>query len=301
MANTPQHPDWQRPRPPRHSAGLALPPSMPSVVLRDAVGLPVPNSRLGKIRQSLAANGDDSGAVPTRALLALWLAREGVAVLLHQHRRAAGAGRSAAPSADGAAAVMLSLGIAPTFTAADVVDRWARREPALIEAAAQGSRLAWPAAESPDAPSGEPPGTMADTLAGGLRRTPGGVAWPLQVLSCSDADTHRRLAHWARRSGTSLILLAGAWPGDTRHCPRVDVWIGGCPRPDLGCAAFDAAPATRAPMPSRAGAAAAALYAQGVLSGERPMPEPLRQLVAAVSRTMQALHPALAASLDSCL
>lgn len=108
------------------------------------------------------------------------------------------------------------------------------------------------------------------------------------MLPCQAPANEAHAVAWAARSGSAALLLAGMPLADPRHCPRVEVWLGGRHRPDLGTAAADEPPARWAPLPSGRGAAATALYVQELLSGERPMPGPWDHLARLVDRAIDA-------------
>jgi hypothetical protein len=199
------------------------------------------------------------GAEPSLLpLLALWLAREGWSVLVHHPGTAA--------AQPGAAAVLAHLGIAPARSLDDVADRWARREPAAV------------------------PASLLDGAAGGRALAPAAAAPArvLRVVPCRTAEAERDLAAWAAASRVDALGVADGALGDARRCPRVEVWIGGRHRPELGHAAQAEPPARWAPLPREPDGTATAVFVQQVMSGERPMPEPLRQLAGLIGRAAEA-------------
>ncbi len=198
------------------------------------------------------------GTASLLPLLALWLAREGVAVLVHRPGALEGPGS--------AVAVLGSLGIAPARGAADVADRWARREPAvvatgLIVPAGRAALAHWPLV------------------------TPRGPRQVLHVVRCDDGATEQQAAAWAAHHRAAALLLAGPFGIDAHHGPRVEVWLEGRRHPALGSAAADEPPAHRSPMPRDTSAAATAVFAQQVLSGERPAPGPMQALAQRILAT----------------
>ncbi len=196
------------------------------------------------------------GAASLLPLLALWLAREGLAVLVHRPSALAGPGS--------AAEVLGSLGIAPACGASDMADRWARREPAVV-----ATGLIAP-----------PEGAASWPLA-----TPRGPRQVLHVVPCDDLAAEQQASAWAAHGGAAALLLAGPFGIDAHHGPRIDVWFDGCRQPLLGSAATDEPPAHRAPLPRDSSAAAAAVFAQQVLSGERPAPGPMLALAQRIMAT----------------
>lgn len=225
------------------SAGLVSP--LASRPIDGPLQLP-PSARVVVLPDVPVALGQAASLLP---LLALWLAHEGLPVLVH---------RPGALEAPGSAASVLgSLGIAPACGASDVADRWARREPAVVATGRitpAGGSAAWPLA------------------------TPRGPRQVLHVVRCDTPATEQQAAAWAAEGGAAAMLLAGPFGVDAHHGPRVEVWLDGHRHPSLGSAAADEPPAQRAPMPRDGSAAAAAVFAQQVLSGERPVPGPVQAL-----------------------
>ena len=197
-------------------------------------------------------------------LLALWLAREGHAVLVHGPRSAA-----CGPTCG---EVLQDLGVAPASHADDVAARWDRREPAFMP-----TETLCPALRhllQPCASLGwrGPAHQVARLLA------PQRCAPVLQVLPYRRAGSGRLLASWAGLRSQHVMLLPGA-DGEPvahpRHQPRIDVLIAGQPRPELCAAAATGVPADWPVLPREGGATSTALWVQEVLSGERPLPAPL--------------------------
>ncbi len=198
------------------------------------------------------------GAPGLLALLALWLAGEGIEVLVHRP--------GASDAAAGAAAVLASLGIAPARGADDIADHWSRREPALVST---GLLVRAGAA-----------GDAAWRLA-----APRGPAGLLRVVPCDDAPSALRAGSWAARTASNVVVLTGSFGVDSLPGPRAEVWVRGRPLPVPRGAAADELPSGRAPWPRDAGAAATAVLVQQVLSGERPMPGPVLALARRIAAT----------------
>lgn len=239
--------------------------------------LDIPGPRALVVLPSL--HGADSTPMLT-PLLALWLAREGHAVLVHGPRSAA-----CGPTCG---EVLQDLGVAPAAHAEDVAARWERREPAFLP-----TETLCPALRhllQPCASLGwrSPAHQVARLLA------PERCAPVLRVLPYRRASSGRLLADWARLRGEHVMLLPGA-DGEPvahpRHQPRIDVLIAGQPRPDLCAAAATGVPADWPVLPRDSGATSTALWVQEVLSGERPLPAPLlrqSRLVAAALASLAA-------------
>jgi hypothetical protein len=244
------------------AGALCLPGEGPLIVLPDAAAAPP------KLARTIAG--------PTLVpWLALWLAREGLSVLVH--------GPGASRGGGGAAEVLHSLGISPASDSDDVTDHWARREPAVV-------------ATSALAPRPRP------TDMGWQLMAPQGPRPCLRVVPCDAAGGARSAAAWAARSGAAVLLLVGAPITDPHHGPRAEVWMGGQLRTDLAAPATDESPAKWTPLPHDTGAAATALFVQELLSGVRPTPQPLRRLAWLVERAAWAtVTPTCARAPVSCL
>lgn len=222
-------------------------------------------------------HGADTAPMLT-PLLALWLAREGHAVLVHGPRSAA-----CGPTCG---EVLHDLGVAPAASADDVAARWARREPAFM-----ATETLCPALRhllEPCAALGwrGPAHQVARLLA------PTRGAAVLRVLPYRRPSTGPLLARWAVLTGAHAMLLPGADGepvADPRHQPRIDVLVAGQYRPDLGAQAAAGIPAEWPVLPRGGGAAATALWVQEVLSGERPLPAPLRRQSRLVGAALAAL------------
>jgi hypothetical protein len=165
------------------SGALSLPGEGPLIVLPDAAVTASP-----RLARTIAG--------PARVpWLALWLAREGLSVLVH--------GPGASHGGGGAAEVLHCLGICPASDAGHVTDRWARREPAVVATSALAAgRL--------------PVGMQWQFMA------PQGQRPCLRVLPCNAPGSARSAADWAARSGAAVLLLVGATfppPPLTSHRP----------------------------------------------------------------------------------
>jgi len=228
------------------AGGLCLPGEGPLIVLPDAAAA----AAAPRLARTIAG--------PTLVpWLALWLAREGLSVLVH--------GPGATQGGGGAAEVLHSLGIGPARDADDVTDRWARREPAVVASSALAAGL-------------------GPTGMGWQFMVPQGPRPCLRVVPCDAPGSARSAAAWAAHSGAAALLLVGEPITDQHHGPRSEVWIGGRLRADLAAPASDESPAGWTPLPHDTGAAATALFVQELLSGVRPTPQPLRRLAWLVER-----------------
>jgi anthranilate phosphoribosyltransferase len=217
-------------------------------------------------------------------LLALWLAREGVRVLLH------------GPLADAArvtsADVLHNLGIAPALQGADVARAWERREPAFVP-----TRVLCPPLQAlldlrrllGVRGPGHTVAKMLDPVAG---------APTLRIVSHTHPEFGALMAAWAQRDGVDAQILRateGEPVADPRRQPRIDTWLAGQLRPELGAPAQEGVLAELPLLPRETDAASTALYVQEVLSGTRPVPAPLARQAALIVSAVAALRGRAAA------
>ena len=209
-------------------------------------------------------------------LLALWLAREGLHVLVH--------GPVSVSGRVGSASILQDLGLPPAQQASDIHRAWSRREPAFVPT----DRLC-PTLQ-----------TLLDyRLVLGVRGPGHTVAKMINPVVGAPAlrlvnHTHPEfgvlMASWAETSGADAMLLRGTEGepvADPRRQPRVDTWLGGRLRPELSLAAHEGVLTELPLLPRETDAAHTAVYVQEVLSGMRPVPPPLArqagQIIAAVA------------------
>lgn len=211
-------------------------------------------------------------------LLAMRLAQEGVQVLMHGPRHD--------PKRVSTADVLHDLGLPIAHDVAEVEQAWARHEPAFLCVDA----LCPPLARLLDVRwtiglrnSGHTVAKMLDPVQG---------APALRLASYTHPEFGELMAAYARQAGASMMLLRGTEGeavADPRRQPRIDAWIDGQPRPELGCPAQEGVLATMPLLPRTHDAATTALYIQAVMSGEKPAPDPLETQVALVRRTLAAM------------
>ena len=209
-------------------------------------------------------------------LLALWLAREGLHVLVH--------GPVSVSGRVGSASILQDLGLPPAQQASDIHRAWSRREPAFV-----------------------PTGRLCPTLQTLLDyrlvlgvRGPGHTvakminpvvgAPALRLVNHTHPEFGVLMASWAETSGADAMLLRGTEGepvADPRRQPRVDTWLGGRLRPELSLAAHEGVLTELPLLPRETDPAHTAVYVQEVLSGMRPVPPPLArqagQIIAAVA------------------
>ena len=212
-------------------------------------------------------------------LLALWLAREGIPVLVH--------GPLEEPGRVGSASILHNLGLAPVNTPQDVARAWSRREPAFV-----------------------PTGTLCPSLQTvlelrrliGLRGPGHTVAKMLNPIQGAPAlrlvnHTHPEfgalMSAWAQRSAVDAMLLRGTEGepvADPRRQPRIDTWLQGTLRPEFSAPAHEGVLTELPLLPRATDAASTAVYVQEVLSGMRPAPAPLARQAALITGAWSALQ-----------
>ncbi len=209
-------------------------------------------------------------------LLALWLAREGLRVLVH--------GPQSDPSRITSAAILHDLGLAAAQQPADIEHAWSRREPAFVPTALLNPRLQGLLDLRLQLGVRGPGHTLAKML------NPVTGAPALRLVNHTHPEFGALMTAWAEASGADAMLLRGTEGepvADPRRQPRVDTWIGGRLRPELSLAAHEGVLTELPLLPRETDAANTAVYVQEVLSGMRPVPPPLArqaaQIVAAVA------------------
>jgi anthranilate phosphoribosyltransferase len=202
-------------------------------------------------------------------LLALWLAREGHRVLVHGPEHDA----SRVTSAE----ILHDLGLPAAQGLADIQQAWARREPAFVP-----TRLLCP-----------PLQVLLDLRQQLGLRGPGHTvakminpvhgAPALRVVNHTHPEFGALMSQWAEASGTDALLLRGTEGepvADPRRHPKLDMWLAGRQRPELSAPAHEGVLAELPWLPRQTDAASTAVYVQEVLSGMRPMPQPLARQAA---------------------
>ncbi len=212
-------------------------------------------------------------------LLALWLAREGLHVLVH--------GPLAEPTRVTSAAVLSDLGLPPILHPQDIARAWARREPAF-------------------APTGvlcPPLQTLLDLRRVIGLRGPGHTvakminpihgAPALRLVNHTHPEFGALMSAWAQREGPDAMLLRGTEGepvADPRRQPRIDTWLAGTLHPELSAPAQEGVLTELPLLPRTIDAASTAVYVQEVLSGTRPAPPTLVRQAALVVAAVAALQ-----------
>ena len=209
-------------------------------------------------------------------LLALWLAREGLHVLVH--------GPVSVSGRVGSASILQDLGLPPAQQASDIHRAWSRREPAFVPT----DRLCPTLQTLLDYRQVLGVRGPGHTVAKMINPVVGAPA--LRLVNHTHPEFGVLMASWAETSGADAMLLRateGEPVADPRRQPRVDTWLGGRLRPELSLAAHEGVLTELPLLPRETDAAHTAVYVQEVLSGMRPVPPPLArqagQIIAAVA------------------
>lgn len=221
-------------------------------------------------------------------LLAMRLAQEGAAVLVHGPRHD--------PARVTSCEVFQALGLAAADGVAGVHECWSRRQPAFI-----ATEVLNPALQRLlDVRRVVGVRNSGHTVAKLLQ--PVGGAPALRVTSYTHPEFGALMAALAERTAADLMVLRGTEGeavADPRRCPRMDTWLGGVPQADLSCPAQEGVLAELPILPRTTDASATALYVQAVVAGEQPAPAPLERqvelLMGALARLQARPAPAVPA------
>lgn len=211
-------------------------------------------------------------------LLALWLAREGHRVLVHGPEHDANRVTTAE--------ILHDLGLPAVQQAADIEQAWARREPAFVPTRV----LSPPLQALLDLRQQIGLRGPGHTVAKMLNPVQGAAA--LRVVNHTHPEFGALMAQWAESSGADALLLRGTEGepvADPRRQPKLDMWIGGRQRPDLSAAAHEGVLAELPWLPRETDAAATAVFVQEVLSGMRPVPQPLARQASLIGAALAEL------------
>ncbi len=243
--------------------------------------LPVPSSKPVVLIPSYNGSRKLPNLTP---LLALWLAREGIHVLVH--------GPLAEPTRVTSAAILHDLGVPPILHPQDIARAWSRREPAFVPTGV----LCPPLQVLLDLRRVIGLRGPGHTVAKMMNPVTGAPA--LRLVNHTHPEFGALMSAWAQREGIDAMLLRGTEGepvADPRRLPRIDTWLGGALRPEL-CAAAQEGVLTELPLlPRDTDAAHTAVYLQEVLSGMRPAPAPLVRQAALVTAAVAVLQARSAA------
>lgn len=211
-------------------------------------------------------------------LLALWLAREGHRVLVHGPEHDANRVTSAE--------ILHDLGLHAAQQVGDIEQAWARREPAYLP-----TRVLCPPLQAlldlrQQIGLRGPGHTVAKML------NPIQGASALRVVNHTHPEFGALMARWAEACAADTMLLRGTEGepvADPRRHPRLDTWLAGRQRPELSGPAHEGVLAELPWLPRETDAAATAVFVQEVLSGMRPVPQPLARQAALIGSTLAEL------------
>jgi anthranilate phosphoribosyltransferase len=212
-------------------------------------------------------------------LLALWLAREGLRVLVH--------GPLADPTRVASAEILDNLGVHPALNLGDVADTWSRREPAFLP-----TRVLCPALQAVldlrQAIGLRGPGHTVAKMLNPIVGAPS-----LRVVNHTHPEFGSLMTQWVEASGADALLMRGTEGepvADPRRQPRMDVWLEGRHRADLSLPAHEGVLTELPWLPRDTDAASTAVYVQEVLSGMRPLPTPLARQTTLIMGAMAELE-----------
>jgi anthranilate phosphoribosyltransferase len=218
-------------------------------------------------------------------LLALWLAREGLPVLVH--------GPTVEPGRVTTAAILHDLGMPPIVHVQDIERAWSRREPAFVPTEVLCPPLQGLLALRRVIGLRGPGHTVAKMI------NPVQGAPALRLVNHTHPEFGALMSGWTQREAVDAMLLRGTEGepvADPRRQPRIDTWLGGTLRAELSMPAHEGVLTELPLLPRATDAASTAVYVQEVLSGMRPAPLPLARqagLIIAAVATLQARHTAL--------
>ena len=218
-------------------------------------------------------------------LLAMWLAREGLDVLVH--------GPLLDANRVASASILSDIGLQPIACTADIQRAWSRREPAFVPTTV----LCAPLQRLLDFRRRLGLRGPGHTVAKMLNPVQGAPA--LRLVNHTHPEFGALMSAWAQREAVDAMLLRGTEGepvADPRRQPRIDTWLAGMLRPELSVAAQEGVLAELPLLPRATDAASTAVYVQEVLSGMRPVPPPLARqaaLIVDAVRVLEKRQPAL--------
>lgn len=216
-------------------------------------------------------------------LLAMRLAQEGARVLVHGPRHD--------PSRVTTAEVFQALGLPAADGASAVHECWLRHEPAFIATETLSPALQrlldvrWVVGLR----------NSGHTVAKLLQPVAGAPA--LRLASYTHPEFGALMSRFAEQTAAHMMLLRGTEGeavADPRRSPRLEVWLGGQPQPELSCPAQEGTLAELPVLPRTIDAATVAVYIQAVAAGEKPAPAPLERQVELLMRALARLEAGLA-------
>ncbi len=232
--------------------------------------MPVPSSRPVVLLPSYNGSRKLPNLTP---LLALALAREGLHVLVH--------GPQSDTTRITSCQILHNLGLHAAQNAADIGHAWSRREPAFVPT----QLLCSPLQTLLDLRQQLGLRGPGHTVAKMINPVQGSAA--LRVVNHTHPEFAALMSSWAESEAVDALLLRGTEGepvADPRRQPKMDLWLGGHLRADLSASAHEGVLAQLPWLPRDTSAAATAVFVQEVISGERPMPQPLARQVALIGQ-----------------
>jgi anthranilate phosphoribosyltransferase len=212
------------------------------------------------------------------ALLALLLAQEGVAVLVHGPQHDANRVTTAE--------IFRDLGLPCATSPADINDAWSRHEPVFVRT----ELMCPPLARLLDVRRVVGLRNSGHTVAKLLAPMRQGSA--LRVVNYTHPEYAVLQAEFLALVHADAMLMRGTEGepvADVRRAPRLEVFVSGVLREDLSRAAQEGVLTELPVLPRSNDAATTALYIQSVVSGAKPAPTPILQQVDSLVRTLAVL------------
>ena len=213
------------------------------------------------------------------ALLALMLAEKGIQVLVHGPMQDAGRVSTAE--------IFRDLGLLIAGDANELDSAWTQQEPVFITTDA----LCPPLARLLEVRRVIGLRNSGHTVAKLLN--PCATQASLRVVNYTHPEYAVLLTEFLGHTGADAVLLRGTEGepvADPRRAPKLDVFIGGQPRPDLGKPAHEGVLIELPVLPPTNDAPTTARYIQSVVSGETPAPAALIQQVDCLVRSLAAVQ-----------
>lgn len=214
-------------------------------------------------------------------LLAQCLARAGVPVLVHGPLHDA----ARVTSAD----IFAAMGQSPCADAGAVRRAWQRGDAAFIDVGVLCPALAKLLAVRQVVGLRNSGHTLAKLLA------PVGGALALRVVNYTHPEYAELLAQFMSHDAGSAMLLRGTEGepvADARRTPRMDVYVGGVARAELGVPATPGSLTSVPQWPTGRDADSTAAYIADVLKGRAPLPASIAAQVDSLVKTLAALPAA---------
>ena len=205
-------------------------------------------------------------------LLALELARAGLAVLVH--------GMEEDPGRVTTAAVFDALGLPAVRDAAGVAARWAAGQPAFIATGDLHPALLRVLLLRRRIGLRNPAHSLAKLLPA-LGDGPGVV----RVVNHTHPEYATSLGRFLALTKATAILMRGTEGepvADARRCPKLTAFVEGLERPDLGVEAQGGSLQAVPELPAAIDPATTARYVEDVMRGDKPLPAPIATQVQAL-------------------